>query len=468
MKRTDLNVLVDNEYKALNVLSPYKITQYDEENMFMTLPAYHKDRLMTIKLLPTEGSVTFLAYRINNGGAEAENRPLNETSNNICLAEDTFYLPKGHSLSIGPLVEGEIASLAVIVEHGYRQGIKGLGTEESPYLISSLDDLEELSNGYPVNDLRTDSSTCFWNSGKFIKQTANVDATETKLWNEGKGFSPIGNDPYPFCANYDGDGYCISNLYINTEGDTPDNPVQQGLFGYIESATIINVNLVNAFVGSGSEGAGLLIGLASSSTVSGCSVTGRMSAGVNNTGGLIGDCQNSEISACSADTHIYQIAEGYPRNIGGLIGSLAGGSLESCFATGRISASGAVNIGGLIGSAVDTAWIIDCYSHCSVTAGEDGIAGFIGYTDSVQLLSGCYSTGYSKAIGTEDIYGFIASVDILVIEDCHIDLETSGNTETLPEGVEGNTTGQMKAGQPFDEWDTDIWNFVPYQYPTLK
>lgn len=91
----------------------------------------------------------------------------------------------------------------------------GEGTKDSPYLISKMEHLvwmqETVENSYR----------------KYYKLTCDLDASETKSWNNGKGFIPIGmetpsnkrfrekgkNYP-PFLGNFDGGGHYISNLYI--------------------------------------------------------------------------------------------------------------------------------------------------------------------------------------------------------------------------------------------------------------
>ena len=55
----------------------------------------------------------------------------------------------------------------------------------------------------------------------------NINANETKDWNEGKGFEPLKSDDrnMPFSGNFDGNNYSIKGLYINRN----ENDV--GLFG---------------------------------------------------------------------------------------------------------------------------------------------------------------------------------------------------------------------------------------------
>ena len=79
----------------------------------------------------------------------------------------------------------------------------GTGTSGDPYLISTLNNL------YWV----TQTSTSW--TGKYFKQTADIDASSTSSWDSGKGFLPIGNSTTSFTGNYDGGNCQITSLYIN-------------------------------------------------------------------------------------------------------------------------------------------------------------------------------------------------------------------------------------------------------------
>ncbi len=82
----------------------------------------------------------------------------------------------------------------------------------------------------------------FLNLGASYSLANDIDATETSNWNAGNGFAPIGISS-PFTGTFNGNGFTISNLFINlpTTNDV-------GLFGYSLGATIENVGLVNANV----------------------------------------------------------------------------------------------------------------------------------------------------------------------------------------------------------------------------
>src|SRR5581483_9019100 len=66
----------------------------------------------------------------------------------------------------------------------------------------------------------------------------NIDATGTSGWNSGVGFKPIGNQTIKFSGSFNGNGYVINGLYINSNAD------RVGLFGDV-SGTISNLGMTN-------------------------------------------------------------------------------------------------------------------------------------------------------------------------------------------------------------------------------
>jgi VCBS repeat-containing protein len=170
----------------------------------------------------------------------------------------------------------------------------------------------------------------------------DIDASETRSWNGGEGFAPIGASSIPFSGALDGQGYAISNLYINRGGSD-----YVGLFGYVsgELATISNVDLDNATI-TGRNYTGALMGYNNNCLIKKCSSTGSVSAN-SYVGGLVGRSQASQPF-----------------------------SISNCYSTSAVSGNGGV--GGLVGYNVNTP-ISTCYSAGKVSGGESWVGGLIGY-----------------------------------------------------------------------------------------
>jgi len=153
------------------------------------------------------------------------------------------------------------AICGLIVSTTNAQFAGGNGTEEKPYQIETLEQLDAMRNEPDAH---------------FV-QTADIDASETVDWNDGEGFLPIRN----FSGSFDGNGHEISGLTINRPDE--DNI---GLFGSISGADLDNVIFQNSSVTGGSS-TGSLAGRMEQSRVrnstSGIDVTGGSSVG-----GLVG------------------------------------------------------------------------------------------------------------------------------------------------------------------------------------
>jgi hypothetical protein len=99
--------------------------------------------------------------------------------------------------------------------------------------IDSIDDLQNIKDA----------------PGKRYLQTADIDASTTTGWNSGLGFEPIAT----FYGQYNGNGYTISNLFINRS--TTD---YIGLFG-INMGILRNIKLVDNDI-TGDQYTGSLVG----------------------------------------------------------------------------------------------------------------------------------------------------------------------------------------------------------------
>lgn len=111
------------------------------------------------------------------------------------------------------------------------------------YEIYTIDDLVAFSTS--VN-----SGNSY--KGRTVKLMDNLDFQDMKSYansnlmdnlTRGDGFIPIGNKDSIFKGTFDGQGFEIKNLYINSK----ENYV--GLFGYLDGATIKNLRISGSIVG---------------------------------------------------------------------------------------------------------------------------------------------------------------------------------------------------------------------------
>ncbi|MEE9432317.1 MAG: GLUG motif-containing protein [Melioribacteraceae bacterium] len=372
----------------------------------------------------------------------------------------------------------------------------GRGTEVSPYLINTLENLYWI----------TQNTDKWWNV--FYKQTADIDASSTNKWswddgskNKAVGFKSIGdNVSGSFNGTYDGQGFSIDGLYIRRY--LADHV---GLFGNTWEATLININLTNVNITSyyggnqtniGFDFIGALAGTSNGSTIRNCHSSGSVSGG-GAIGGLVGyiifsDHNDTNMDDCSSTCTVSGV-----NWIGGLVGINNGSFVNNCYSTGSVT--GSTNIqgensyssGGLIGKNMDYATVTMSYSSGTVT-GEFNVGGFIG-NNSDAIVENCFSTGNTS--GSASIGGLIgySSFDInegVFVENCYSIGHVSGidkvggligqklysdvvncfwDTETsrtsLSASGTGKTTSQMQTETTFTKagWNfKNIWQMNGY------
>jgi hypothetical protein len=209
--------------------------------------------------------------------------------------------------------------LSRFVESGYRpvQQLKGKGTPDDPYLISTPAEL----------------GAVYYEPVWCYRLTKDIDLSGIQ-WSTAV-------IPY-FCGVFDGDGHTISNLKVKGGGEL-------GLFGKLINAMeqVKNLGVKNAKI----DGSWLFVGgLAgrSNAEVNNCYSTGAIS-GQGAVGGLVGS--NDGTQAISS-----QGAAGGPvENIGGKV--------SNCYSAAGVT--GLVAVGGLIGDS--TGCVTKCYSAGRVT-----------------------------------------------------------------------------------------------------
>ncbi len=277
------------------------------------------------------------------------------------------------------------------VHYDINDHLGGQGTEAEPYLIETLVGLQTMNQALDAN----------------FSLEADIDASETQIWYGGSGFNPIGHGVSGFAGSFNGNGYTISDLYINRPTET-----FVGLFGYTEtSSEILNVELMDADV-SGEQRAGGLVGY-------------------NN--GLV------------TDSSVHGIISGETWYNGGLVGyNFDTGEVTRSYSTGTVE--GASGIGGFIG--LNRGTISESYSMSDVTATGNFIGGLVGEQRGNVINS--YSTG--EVNGSNWVGGLIGD-NYGTVENSFWDVDTSN--QGTSDGGTGKTTAEMKNSETFTNTDTE-------------
>ena len=232
--------------------------------------------------------------------------------------------------------------------------LSGGGTEDSPYLIDDVDDLETLAGDsayYGGYVLLTADIDCAGRNGMNLIIARDTDNSNGEY------------DGPAFTGTFDGNYHVVRNLSISP-GSNED---YLGLFGMIDSdAHVMNLGVVNTSVtcGATSNAVGVLAG-ANSGTVENCYTTGVINGGATSLylGGLVG-VNAFRIYNCYANVEANGGASS--QYVGGFVG-MNMGLAYNCYAGG--TAVGQSFVGGFAG---DNYFLFGAIGGCYFLHPSDG------------------------------------------------------------------------------------------------
>ncbi len=265
------------------------------------------------------------------------------------------------------------------------------------------------------------------------------------VWTNGQGWPPIGNETQPFTAVFNGNGYMISNLYINDITALP-----AGLFSKIAGATIDNVGLLNVNV-SGLRSVGGIVGHAtSSSKVSNSFVTGELKVINDGVGGLVGLLEGrvSEISEIT-NSYVFVNVDGSSQQAGGLVGIMDGYTrLSNSYAIAAVNANS--EIGGLVGKAHSNAEIKDSYAIATVS-GDASVNAVVGNLNGASI-DNSYSDSTVSGITDGSNNGLSA-----------------GSLTATTEALQMPTAAGTTVTEVYYQWSDSDWDFGDDEhYPAIR
>ncbi len=328
--------------------------------------------------------------------------------------------------------------------------------------LASVDETQTLARGsYSISTaeelakLATMQNAGLVEAGSEFVLTNDIDLS---AYTENGGWKPIGgNNGYsnPFEGTFDGNGYKITNLYI----DRPTNHCQ-GLFGYIEDAVIKNVGVegnITAHSNSGglvglggmntltsvvencyadvdmdlANGGGGLLGAANVGKIVNCYATGDVVSKTWVVGGLAGRSKAKEVTNCYATGDVVCWDESSVIATGGLLGKqeTTGAVISNCFTTGNVKSSG--DTGGLVGNSSANGTVIqNCYTTGNVN-GINLVGGLVGVTGSGSTVNIQNSYTIGDISGSGMNVGGIAGQGIrATISNCLVLGQINGNSRT--------------------------------------
>lgn len=286
----------------------------------------------------------------------------------------------------------------------------GNGTEDDPWQISSVKDLQTLAStinnrkaaGFDADCTDTGNGIPGNYHGYYFKQTKDLDLSNIASWD------PIGySGGCYFAGHYDGGGYTISNAKSTGKNDD-EGFATAGIFGWVAFGSVENLHVKNAnFVATGQNNYSYV-------------------------GGIAGVCYGSSIKNCSVENSSLESRRNNNNNCAGsIVGYSTGGTFEKCAAENNQIRTMAYG-GGFVGEVDDdpdygvgNSTFTNCYgANCTV----------ISETDDSQGTS--FSGGFAGEI----------TASTLTIQNCYVyqaTLSTVGNA--VPQGT-GVFAGNLWGG----------------------
>ena len=266
----------------------------------------------------------------------------------------------------------------------------------------------------------------------------------------------IGTESNRFYGCFDGNGYAVRGIYINTQESF------QGLFGFGKCSVIANLGVAESYIYGdtyvggvvGYNGAGYNGVEYSGGTVTGCynegNITGKRNVGgvVGYNGGTVTDCYNT------GDVTGKYYA-------GGVFGE-NGGTVTDCYNTGNVT--GKEDVGGVVGHC----WkydvtVTNCYNTGSVT-GEEVVGGVVG--SSSCTVKNCYNTG--SVTGENYVGGVAGRIINGPFTNCYYYVGCCANSNSYGIAL---TNEQMLRAESFEGFDFEtVWTMdgnPGYPYPKL-
>jgi len=305
--------------------------------------------------------------------------------------------------------------------------MSGLGTANDPWEITTITQLEHLAAYVNAGN---GSQT----AGKYYKLMNDIDYNSSIVG----GWFPIGNNLIKdaiFQGNFDGNSKRVSNIWINQ-----DSTSYIGLFGYVSSAHIRNLEIGVHPEIKGYQFVGGLIGRTDHSIIENCYATGNI-VGTCYVGGLIGYSYSSMIrnsyAICEVSGSTINIDN---CTIGGFVG-LNEGTITTSYAGGNVSVTGLNQVGGFAGTNIGT--IIDCYATGDVSGIASIVGGFVGSNRESGSITYCYATG--DVTTTEDVIGGFIGINHneAIITNCIAANNTVSGGVFYVNRVAGENTGVL-------------------------
>lgn len=318
----------------------------------------------------------------------------------------------------------------------------------------AVEDAVEIKDWYDLNATRENLSADYVLMNNLDEDTDGYD----ELVDTEDGWPPIGSEERSFTGRFYGNGYSISDLYINRSRIGYDHI---GLFGNLGGSGLIeDVVLIDVDV-TGSQSIGGLVGYLDG-TLMGSYATGYVH-GAQMVGGLIG-FNNGTVRSLYTSVEVGADPVYFPASasVGGLTG-INQGEIFSSYSIGKVITTES-NAGGLVG--YNYGLVSNSYARGNVEGFDyevTHIGGLVGWNNQ-GVVENSYSTG--NVNGTDYVGGLVGRNTDSMVRDSFWDVESSGQDNS--DGGTGKTTSEMKDVATYTDTDNEglnePWDFVGDPY----
>jgi hypothetical protein len=265
--------------------------------------------------------------------------------------------------------------------------------------------------------------------------TSDIDCSMSSTWNGGAGFIPIGTAGNRFEGTFDGANHTISDLYINRNASD-----EQGLFSFLQNASVMNLTFDNASVTADDQSGilagdidetdldnitiqnstftgdmenALLCGLIDDTTIDNITLTNSTITTNLKAGGLAGVATQSQFF----NINLSQITLNVSQSAGGLIGEMEETTLDEA-TIDQINIVSFNNTAQSIGAAIGRAQIDSILANVNISnlnmnttnsTSSTSVGGVIGRVHTGTSVNSC-SIKNSNIVAHDKAGGFAGSI----------------------------------------------------------
>lgn len=303
-------------------------------------------------------------------------------------------------------------------------------------------------NAYYTTD-ETASGIRLTNAASDSKVTSSFAGVET--------WSPIGDDSHPYEGEFDGNGYAVKGVYINTSGS------EQGLFGVAsDTSEIKNVTVSHSYV-KGNKNVGNVVGK-TTGTVSNCQSDGVVKSVGKYAGGIVGYLKDGSVLNCSNGGYVSTESD----YAGGIAGYCNNATIKASLNTGEVCAESDFTggIAGYLNASAQSSdgQITDCSNAGNLFGGNSYVGGITGYSSGT--ISQSYVTG--QIMTGKDAKGSIAGYNDGTITNSYYDKQIStvgGVNGSDTDNASGKLTTELTGDSLKTTWGTSVWSYTSESYP---